>query len=133
MLIIFALLFFYQKTIDYTCTLRHILNIKKPPMKRNLLLFACSFMLIANFAVAQTETQSSGKYGLPSPKDYDKWSVGLFFGQTFLASDVLKDPNNDNDLFDDISFAPAFGLQVSRQVSHSVALRLSGGYATFIA
>ena len=96
-------------------------------MKRNLLLFTCSFLLIGNFAIAQ----SSGKYGLPTPKDYDKWSIGLYFGQTFITSDVLKDPDNTNELFSDIPFAPAFGLNLSRQVSHSVAVRLGLGYVSF--
>lgn len=96
-------------------------------MKRNLLLLTCCFLFIGNTLLAQ----GSGKYGLPSPKDYDKWSVGLYFGQTFISSDVLKDPDNTNELFSDIPFAPGFGLNLSRQVSHSVALRLSGGYGTF--
>ncbi len=96
-------------------------------MKQNLLLLTCCFLFIGNTLLAQ----GSGKYGLPSPKDYDKWSVGLYFGQTFLSSDVKEDPDNKNDLFSDIPFAPGFGLNISRQISHSVAIRLSGGYGTF--
>ncbi len=98
-------------------------------MKRKLLIVACLLFLAGHTAISQ----SSGKYGLPPSKDYDRWSVGLYFGQTFLASDVKEDPDNENKLTDGISFAPAFGLQVSRQLSHSVALRLSGGYSTFLA
>ena len=96
-------------------------------MKRNLLLLSCLLIVSVNSALAQ----SSGKYGLPSPKDYDKWSVGLYFGQTFLASDVKNDPDKKNELFADVPFAPAFGLNIQRQVSHSVAIRVSGGYVTF--
>lgn len=101
-------------------------NFKHTIMKRILTMVACLSFLWGQFALAQ----SSGKYGLPSPKDYDKWSVGLSFGQTFFFGDVLKDPDKNNNAFKDMPFSPQFGLQVSRQMSHSVAIRLGGAYAT---
>ena len=98
-------------------------------MKRNLLLLTCCFLFIGNTLLAQ----GSGKYGLPSPKDYDKWSIGLSFGQTFLFGDVLEDPDQENQPLKNLSFAPAFGLQVTRQMSHSIGIRASGTYGTFMA
>lgn len=95
-------------------------------MKRNLVLFTCCFLFLGSSLFAQ----SSGKYGLPKPKDYDRWSVGISFGQTMFLGDVLKDSKNNN-AFKDLPFAPNFGLQLTRQMSHSVGLRLSGSYAKF--
>jgi hypothetical protein len=109
-------------------------------MKRFTVLFACFFMLV-NSLVAQTEststtsttsTTTSTKSGLPSPKDYDRWSAGLFFGTSFFFSDILEDSQNNN-AFKSLPFSPAIGLQISHQVSHSVALRASGTYTTFMA
>ena len=106
-------------------------------MKRFTVLFSGCFLLLVNSLVAQTEsttttttTSSEKKSGLPSPKDYDRWSAGLFLGNTFFFSDVLEDSKNNN-AFKSMPIAPAFGLQVSYQMSHSVALRASGVYATF--
>jgi OOP family OmpA-OmpF porin len=98
-------------------------------MKRKLLLIACLLFLAGQNAFSQ----STSKYGLPSPKDYDKWSVGLSFGQTFFFGDVLKDPDNNNNAFKEFEFAPGFGLQLTRQLSHSVGLRASGAYGTLLA
>ncbi len=105
---------------------KDLLTQKKPNMKRNLLLFTCAFLFLGQTLFAQ----GTSKYGLPSPKDYDKWSVGISFGQTLFLGDVLKDSKNNN-AFKSLPFAPNFGLQVSRQLSHSVGLRASGSYATF--
>ncbi|MBL0342131.1 MAG: OmpA family protein [Bacteroidetes bacterium] len=100
-------------------------------MKRNLLLTICSFLFLGQSLFAQTTGgASSGKYGLPSPKDYDKWSMGISFGQTLFLGDVLKDSKN-NEAFKKLPFAPNFGLQVTRQLSHSIGLRASGSYAMF--
>ncbi|MBK7970016.1 MAG: OmpA family protein [Bacteroidetes bacterium] len=95
-------------------------------MKRNLLLFTCCFLFLGSSLFAQ----SSGKYGLPKPKDYDRWSVGISFGQTLFLGDVLKDSKNNN-AFKDLPFTPNFGLQLTHQLSHSVGLRLSGSYGMF--
>jgi len=120
----------YEQTIVYYCILRMLyFNQNIPNMKRNLLLLTCCFLFIGNSLFAQ----GSGKYGLPSPKDYDRWSVGLYFGQTYLSCDVLKDPDHENKLFSNIEFMPAFGLNVGFQVTHSIALRLGGGYNTLLA
>lgn len=104
-------------------------NFKHTIMKRILTMVACLSFLWGQFALAQ----SSGKYGLPSPKDYDKWSVGLSLGQSFFFGDVLKDPGKNNNAFKDMPLALNYGLQVSRQVSHSVAIRLAGAYTTLSA
>lgn len=106
-------------------------------MKRNLVLTICCFLFLGQNINAQDAgktqdagAQKSSKYGLPSPKDYDKWSVGLSFGQTIFLGDVLKDSKN-NEAYKNLPFSPNFGLQVTRQLSHSVGLRASGSYATF--
>ena len=75
--------------------------------------------------------QGSGKYGLPSRKDYDRWSVGLNFGQTFLFGDVLDDPDKNNNALKSLPFAPSVGFHVTNQLSHSIGLRLSGAYGQF--
>jgi OmpA-OmpF porin, OOP family len=95
-------------------------------MKQKHLIIACSFLLLGTMAMAQ----STGKYGLPSPKDYDKWSAGISFGQTFFFGDVLKDPDKNNNAFKNLPFTPGFGIQITRQVSHSVGLRIGGAYGT---
>ncbi|HMT29109.1 MAG TPA: OmpA family protein [Bacteroidia bacterium] len=100
-------------------------------MKRNLVLTICCFLFLGQNLFAQAPSaQSTSKYGLPSPKDYDKWSIGLSFGQTMFFGDVLKDSKN-NEAYKKLPFSPNFGLQVTRQLSHSVGLRASGSYATF--
>ena len=96
-------------------------------MKRNVLLITCCFLFLGESLMAQ----DSGKYGLPSRKDYDRWSIGLNFGQTFLFGDVLDDPDKNNNALKSMPFAPSFGLHVTNQLSHSVALRLSGAYGQF--
>lgn len=77
--------------------------------------------------------QGSGKYGLPGKKDFDRWSVGLTFGNTFLFGDILEDPDQENNVLKKIPFSPAFGFQVTNQLSHSVGIRLSGTYGKFLA
>ena len=69
--------------------------------------------------------QGSGKYGLPSAKTYDTWSIGLSFGTPFFFGDV-KDTTNDDKAVSGLKFLPAFGFQVNKQLTHSVGLRLSG-------
>ncbi len=106
-------------------------------MKRNLVLTICCFLFLGQNINAQDAgkpqeagAQKSSKYGLPSPKDYDKWSIGLSFGQTMFFGDVLKNSKN-NEAYKKLPFSPNYGLQVTRQLSHSVGLRASGSYATF--
>ncbi|MFM7768437.1 MAG: OmpA family protein [Bacteroidota bacterium] len=81
-------------------------------------------VLMLAFVIA-ANGQGSGKYGLPSAKTYDTWSVGLSFGTPLFFGDV-KDTTNDDKAISGIKFIPAFGLQVSKQLTHSVGLRLSG-------
>lgn len=103
-------------------------------MKRNLVLTICCFLFLGQNIMAQDAgktqdagAQKSSKYGLPSPKDYDKWSIGLSFGQTMFLGDVMEDSKTNNKYLKQ-QFNPNFGLQVTRQLSHSVGLRASGAY-----
>ena len=96
-------------------------------MKRNLLLITTCFLIACGVAKAQ-ESESGEKYGLPSPKDYDRWSIGLSFGQTVFFSDIRNDAESQS-AFKGMEFAPNLGLNVTYNVSHSVGLRLSGNYA----
>jgi outer membrane protein OmpA-like peptidoglycan-associated protein len=94
-------------------------------MKRLTVLFTCCFLLTGSYLFSQ---DSSGRGGLPSPKDYDKWSAGISFGQTIFFGDVLEDPDKNNNAFKDLPFKPNVGLQVTRQISHSVGLRAAGAF-----
>ena len=47
-------------------------------------------------SLAQEEAPAKEKYGLPSPKDYDRWSVGLSFGQTVFFSDIRNDEESQS-------------------------------------
>jgi outer membrane protein OmpA-like peptidoglycan-associated protein len=78
--------------------------------------------------LAQDEAPAKEKYGLPSPKHYDRWSVGLSFGQTVFFSDIRNDEESQS-AFKGMEFAPNFGLNLTYNVSHSVGLRFSGSYA----
>jgi OOP family OmpA-OmpF porin len=75
------------------------------------------------------ENTGSGKYGLPTAKAYDTWSVGISFGNTFFFGDV-KDTTNEDKAISGFDFVPGFGIQVNKQLTHSVGLRLSGMYGT---
>jgi outer membrane protein OmpA-like peptidoglycan-associated protein len=84
--------------------------------------------LIACGVAKAQESESGEKYGLPSPKDYDRWSIGLSFGQTVFFSDIRNDDESQS-AFKGMEFAPNFGLNLTYNASHSVGIRLSGSYA----
>ncbi len=96
-------------------------------MKRKLLLFTSCFLIAFGSIYAQ-EAESGQKYGLPSPKDYDRLSIGLSFGQTVFFSDIRNDEKSQS-AFKGMDFAPNFGLNLTYNVSHSVGIRLGGSYA----
>ncbi len=90
-----------------------------------------SLLIVGTFIspVFGQENTGSGKYGLPTSKAYDTWSVGISFGNTFFFGDV-KDTTNEDKAISGFDFVPGFGLQVNKQLTHSVGLRLSGMYGT---
>jgi len=80
---------------------------------------------------AQTPTASSNNYGLPKPKDFDRWSIGATIGASYLLGDLLKgDQNNDRFIKNSIA-KPSFGLQLHYQLSHSIGIRARGIFTNF--
>lgn len=96
-------------------------------MKIKHLAIVFCFLLSANSLQAQEES----RYGLPKPKTFDRWSIGLHGGISHLFSDYLKGEPGENDFFGEGDFNPAFGLSINHQVSHTLGLRLRGMYTTF--
>lgn len=80
---------------------------------------------------AQTTSSSSTNYGLPKKSDYDRWSVGLTVGGSYLLGDLLKGGQNNGRFLKDAIAKPAFGLQVHNQLTHSIGLRARGIISTF--
>ena len=103
--------------------LRKINSVQKQPIMK-IKSFVTLPVLMLAFVVA-ANGQGSGKYGLPSAKTYDTWSVGLSFGTPFFFGDV-KDTTNEDKAVSGLKFLPAFGVQINKQLTHSVGLRLSG-------
>jgi len=92
-------------------------------------LLLCFLVLSASQLYAQST--ASSKYGLPKPKEYDRWSAGLTFGMSHLLSDLLEGAQNNSRFLDNSRINPSFGAQVHYQISHSIGLRARGIYTTF--
>ncbi len=89
------------------------------------------FTVVAN--AQQSSSNTSTKYGLPKPKDYDRWSVGLTVGITHLDGDLLIGSQNNDRLLEQAEIQLGYGLQVNRQISHSIGLRMRGYFSKFTA
>ena len=92
----------------------------------------CIILLSTSLSsIAQTESRSSSNYGLPKKSDFDRWSVGVTFGASNLAGDLLKGGQNNSRLLESSFVKPAFGLQVHNQLTHSIGLRARGIISSF--
>ena len=90
-------------------------------MKKQLTL-----VLLIFFASITCYAQKTTSYGLPSVKEYDRWSVGATVGISHLLSDMLSGDKGKNRVINQGNFLPAFGLQVHHQVTHSIGIRAEG-------
>ncbi len=81
----------------------------------------------------QSGTTTTTTYGLPKPKDYDRWSVGVAVGLTHLDGDLLNGAGNNNRILEQAEASVGYGLFVHRQISHSIGLRLRGYMSKFTA
>ena len=95
-------------------------------MKKQLTL-----VLFIFFASITCNAQKTTTYGLPSVKEYDRWSVGATVGISHLLSDMLSGDKGKNRVINQGNFLPAFGLQVHHQVTHSIGIRARGLITTF--
>lgn len=99
---------------------------------RDLLLTVLALSTFSASLNAQDNTSGSGSnYSLPKPKDFDRWSVGISLGGSYLFGDLLKGSQNNDRFIDNGVFSPAFGLQVHHQVSHSIGIRARGMITSF--
>lgn len=97
-------------------------------------LITLMLLLSSSMVLAQTATTTgSSTYGLPKPKDFDRWSAGITIGASHLNSDMLKGKQNNNRILKGSEFKPDFGLQFHYQVSHSIGLRARGLMSKFSA
>ncbi len=96
-------------------------------MKIKALLLATCVILSGQFATAQ----SSGSYGLPKKKDFDRLSLGLGVGMNWFQGDIEANPNTNSSIWKNIK-QPAFQLKVGYQVSHSVQANLRLGYTKLV-
>ncbi|MBT8195336.1 MAG: OmpA family protein [Bacteroidia bacterium] len=82
------------------------------------------FTLILALAMAFTlgawaqDSEETASTGMPSPKDFNRWSVGLNGGTTLYQGDLAPWGNGDG-----FEFNYVFGGNVSYRLSHSIALR----------
>jgi OOP family OmpA-OmpF porin len=99
---------------------------------KHLLLTVIALLTFSAALIAQDNASGSGSnYSLPKPKDFDRWSVGVSLGGSYLFGDLLKGAQNNNRFLDNGFFQPAFGLQVHHQVSHSIGIRARGMITSF--
>lgn len=95
---------------------------------KHLLIILLTFC--AGQVLAQTTPEKSN-YGLPKPKEFDRWSAGITFGVSHLLSDMLKGEQNNNRFLKEANINPAFGIQLHHQVSHSIGIRARGIFTKF--
>lgn len=93
-------------------------------MKIKILLVTAFMMAAGQWATAQ---QSSGSYGLPKKKDFDKWSIGISGGLNWFQGDLNEKTGNNNSILQNIK-DPALGLKIGYQLSHSTQLNVRGYY-----
>ncbi len=93
----------------------------------------CLMLLVSStlLQAQQSSSQTTTTYGLPKPKDYDRWSVGVALGLTHLEGDLLNGSPNNNRLLEQAEVNFGYGLQVHRQLSHSIGLRVRGYISKF--
>ncbi len=72
---------------------------------------------------SSSTTSASTTYGLPKPKEFDRWSVGGTVGVSYLMGDLLRGKQNNSRFLESAEVKPAFGLQVHYQVTHSIGIK----------
>ena len=98
-------------------------------MRKQLLFVMISLMVFQT--VNAQEAQKAKSYGLPTGKEFDRWSVGVTLGLSHLLGDMLSGDEGNNRIMEQGNFNPAFGLQVHHQISHSIGLRARGIFTEF--
>jgi OOP family OmpA-OmpF porin len=88
-------------------------------------------MLIVAWQSAFSQSQST-RYGLPSRKEFDKWSVGIHTGPNYFQADIQRNTVNNNSL-KDLPFNPMYGIHLAYQFTHTTALRIGGTMGKFTA
>ncbi len=95
-------------------------------MKKHFLLVIFSILLFqTSFA------QKATNYGLPTGKEFDRWSFGLTLGLSHLLGDLLSGDEGNNRILEQGNFNPSFGFQVNHQISHSIGIRGRGLFTKF--
>jgi OOP family OmpA-OmpF porin len=103
-------------------------------MRLSTLALLFMFSLCACDLLAQTETSTqatstvSGVDRLPKRKDYNTWEVGIHGGLTYPNTDIAASDLNSSTLRSRM----AFGVNVSKFLSHSFALQLQGIHARLV-
>jgi outer membrane protein OmpA-like peptidoglycan-associated protein len=92
---------------------------------KHLLIAFCLFITGASYA----QTSTGG--GLPNKKDFDRMSIGLKVGLTHLNGDLLKGPQNNTRMLDQMNLNLGYGLMFNYQLTHSIGLRASGMLSKF--
>jgi len=92
---------------------------------KHLLIALCLF--ISGFAYSQNTAGG----GLPNKKDFDRMSIGLKLGVTHLNGDLLKGPQNNSRMLDQLNLNLGYGLMFNYQLTHSIGLRASGTLSKF--
>ena len=90
-----------------------------------------SLVLLLFLAFEVCNAQKTTTYGLPTLKEYDRWSAGVTVGISHLLSDMLSGDLDKNRVINQGDFQPAIGLQVHHQLSHSIGMRIRGMVTTF--
>ena len=90
-----------------------------------------SLVLLLFLAFGICNAQKTTTYGLPTLKEYDRWSAGITVGISHLLSDMLSGDLSKNRVINQGDFQPAIGLQVHHQLSHSIGMRIRGMVTTF--
>ena len=92
---------------------------------KHLLIALCLFITGTSYS------QNTSGGGLPNKKDFDRMSIGLKLGVSHLSSDLLKGPQNNSRMLDQMNLNLAYGLMLNYQITHSIGLRASGTLSKF--
>lgn len=100
--------------------------------KTLLLSILCVLGMLQQLHAQDADASSSSAYGLPRTADFDRVSVGIHVGASYLFSDFLKGSGgNNNRYLNQGMFLPAFGLSTQYQISHSIGVRGRGMFTRF--
>ena len=100
-------------------------------MKLKLTLCCLLLLISSQLVLAQESSTQTSTYGLPNPKDYDRWSVGATVGLSHGLTDLLNGSSNNSRILEQAEINLGYGIQVHRQISHSIGLRARGYMSKF--